>query len=495
MGTTNTTQLIRRIGPRLLLSLILLLPQQVFSLDIDLPDMGDPADALMTPAAEKRLGRAFIRNLQQRERFVEEAVFEEYIETLGNKLANQSDDPGRHFRFYLIENPVVNAFAAPDGHIGVYTGLVLTSQSESELASVLAHEIAHVTQKHLFRTFYRAQNMSMPAAMALLAAVLIGVGGGNAQFGQAAVAGIQAGMIQDQINYTRHNEEEADRVGMDILSRSKFDPRAMPAFFKRMGRANQSFSTRLPEFLRTHPVTTNRIADALGRAGKYPYKQYKENIRYHLLRAWLRYRSFNRPSKAVTHFKDSLAKGRYRNKDAQEYGYALALTKTKNYSQAHSILSRLLKNKPHIVEYRLALAQLESKRGNKSTASRLIKEGRRLQPNSKALALGYVDLMQQQGSYKTAASVISKLIRRYPTDPRLYLKLSRAEGKSGKRADAHAHLAEHYYLQGQLKSATRQLEIALREPSLNDYQSAKFAARLKTIKREYIELEKLRKKR
>ncbi len=494
MGTTYPTQLINKLGPRILLSLLLLLPQQVFSLDIKLPDMGDPADALMTPAAEKRLGRAFIRNLQQRERFIEEAVFEEYIESLGHRLAAKSDDPGRHFRFYLIENPVVNAFAAPDGHIGVYSGLVLTSESESELASVLAHEIAHVTQKHLFRTFYRAQQMSMPAAMALLAAVLIGVGGGG-QFGQAAVAGIQAGMIQDQIDYTRHNEKEADRVGMDILSRSKYDPRAMPVFFKRMGRANQSYSTKLPEFLRTHPVTTNRIADALGRAERYPYKQHNEDIRYHLLRAWLKYRSFNRPSKAVAHFKDSLESGRYRNKEAQEYGYALALTHSRKYDQARTLLKRLLGKRSQMVEYRLALAQLEQNSGNKTEAARLIREGKKLHPNSKALALSYVELLEQNGNHKGAVNVLAKLIQQNPTDPNLYLKLSRATGKQGKNAEAHGYLAEHYYLQGQLKSGIHQLEIALREPKLSDYQAAKLAARLKTIKREYIDLEKLRKKK
>ena len=481
--------------PRLFLSLLLLLPYPAYSLDIELPDMGDPADTLMTPAAEKRLGRAFIRNLKNRQRFIEQPVYEDYLQSLGKRIASNSDNPGRHFQFHLIDSHVINAFAAPDGQIGINTGLILTSESESELAAVLAHEVAHVTQKHLMRTFYRAQQMSIPAAVAMLAAVLVGVSGGGAQIGSAAMTGIQAGMLQDRINYTRHNEEEADRLGMATLSKSKFDPRAMPAFFGRMAKANQAYSSKLPELLRTHPVTTNRIGDSLGRASRYPYKQRKENIRYHLLRAWLKMRSFSQPSKAIKHFKSSLRDGRYRNKEAQEYGYALALMQKRAYGDARPILARLLAKRPRTIEYRIALANLDALNGRTGQALQTIATGRKALPRNKPLAIKQAELYKKRRNHKRSAKILFRLTKNHPNDARLFLKLSRAEAKSGKRADAHAAMAEHYYLEGQLKSAIQQLETALRQSSLSDFQAAKFAARLKNIKREYVELENLRKNR
>lgn len=488
---------LRALGPRLLLSLLLIFPMPAISLDteIQLPDMGDPADAVLTPTSEERLGRAFINSVRERQKFVDEPVYEDYIESLGNKIAANSDDPGHSFSFYLIESPIVNAFAGPGGHIAVYSGLALTTQSESELAAVLSHEIAHVTQKHLLRTFYRAQQMSVPAAVALLAAVLIGVGGGGGDLTRAAVAGIQGGMLQDQINYTRHNEEEADRVGMETLVRTHYDPRAMPAFFGRMGKASQAYSTKLPEFLRTHPVTTNRIGDALGRAEKYPYRQHNDDIRYHLLRSWLKLRGFPQPAKAVDYFTNNLREGRYNNKDAEEFGLALALMQKRQYDQARPILSRLLQGRPQTVEYRLALADLETASGQPALALNLIREGRKGLPENKPLALGQAELLQKQGDYKEAAAVLGKLVKDRPGDPRLLQLLSSAEGRSGHRADAHGHLAEHYYLNGDLKAAIYQLEIALREPAINDFQSAKFAARLRTFKQEYVEQENLRKQR
>ncbi|MBF0255013.1 MAG: M48 family metallopeptidase, partial [Gammaproteobacteria bacterium] len=481
------------LGPRLLLSLLLLLPQPALSLDLDLqlPDIGDPADAVMSPTAEKRLGRAFINSLRQRERFIDEAVFSDYIRDLGRDLVAKSGASPRDFSFHLIENQAVNAFAGPGGHIGVFTGLILTTESEDELASVMAHEIAHVTQKHLFRAFHRAQQMSTPAAVALLAAVLIGVAGGNADLGRAAITGVQAGMMQDQINYTRHNEEEADRVGIDLLAKSSFDPRAMPAFFGKMAKANQAYSTQLPEFLRTHPVTSNRIADAQGRAEKYPYKQRQDSIRYHLLRAWLKARSFNRPSKAVEHFQATLKSGRYRNKEAEEFGLAIALMQKREMAQAGQILRRLLEARPSSIEYRLSLAEVEQKQGKAAAALQLIDAGLAQRPSNRALLLGKVSLLEQTNKPAQAAKLLLELTTDHPQDPELFQRLSRAEARSGKESLAYSHMAEHYYLLGELKLAIHQLERALGgNPS--DFEAAKMAARLRQIKQEDADLQRLK---
>lgn len=496
MGTTHPTQLIsflQHLGPRLLLSLLLLLPQPAWPLDIQLPDMGDPADAIMTPTAEKRLGRAFVLSLRSQQRFIDEPVFEDYIASLGNRLASYTGG-GHSFHFHLIHNNTVNAFAGPDGHIGIFTGLVTTTQSEDELASVLAHEIAHVTQKHLFRAFHRAQQLSTPAAVALLAAVLIGVAGGNTDISRAGLAGVQAGILQDQINYTRHNEEEADRIGISLLAKAKFDPRAMPAFFARMGKANQAYSSQLPEFLRTHPITGNRIGDAQNRAEKYPYKQRQENIRYALLRAWLKAKSYQSPKAALTFFENSLKTGRHRNREAEEYGYAIALIQARDHAKAREILSRLLANRPQTQEYRIALAQLERINKNMAKAQGLIDEGLRSNPDSRPLLLAKVELLELQGRFGDAIAPLERLIKRHAQDPRLFKRLAQAQGRIGKKTEGYANMAKHYYLNGEIKLAVQQLEVAMRAPRESDFLSAKLAAQLRTYKQELQEQERAQKR-
>ncbi len=450
-----------------------------------LPDIGDPSDALMTPAAERRLGRAFLNDLKQRFQFIEEPVFEDYINDLGHRLSSKSHSSARRFRFSLIDSTTVNAFAGPDAQIGIFTGLILTTQSEDELASVMAHEIAHVTQKHLYRTFYRAQKMSTPAAVALLGAVLIGVAGGG-EAGAAAVTGVQAGLMQDQLNYSRLNEQEADRVGMRLLYQSGFNPQAMPAFFANMAKANQGYSTQLPEFLRTHPVSTSRIADTQGRADKYPYKQRREGLRYHLLRAWLRVRGFRSAGQALTHYQGTLKTGRYQHRSVEEYGLALAWMRHRDYAKAIAILSRLANERPGIDEFRIALVQSQAQAGQAKAAMESVRAGLRHQPNSLPLLMARLGLFEAAGQYSAASKILKQLVEKDPQDERLFHRLSQAEGKLNHTAMAHGYRAEYHYLRGEFQAAVYQLEAALRYP-LSDYQKAKFTARLRQCRQAFLE--------
>ncbi len=228
-----------------------------------LPDMGDSAGSIMSRGQERRLGQAFMRNIRHHMTVVSDPLLNSYIESLGGKLVSHSDAGGQPFSFFLVEDHTINAFAGPYGYIGVNTGLILTTESESELAAVLAHEISHVTQRHLMRTFEMASDSNLATAALVIAAIVVGAATDNAGAGMAAAAGAQAGMAQRQINFTRQNEKEADRIGIRILADANYDPRAMPVFFHRLGKANRVYAnTEIPEFLRTHPITTNRIADA-----------------------------------------------------------------------------------------------------------------------------------------------------------------------------------------------------------------------------------------
>jgi predicted Zn-dependent protease len=456
--------------------------------NVALPEIGSAAGGYMTPSQERRLGQAFMRQVRSSMKVVSDPLLKAYIENLGERLVAGSDDINQPFSFFLVENPRVNAFAGPGGYIGVHTGLILTTESENELAAVVAHEIAHVTQKHLLRTFQMADDMSIATAAVVLAAVVLGAATENSDLGMAAATGAQAGMLQRQINFTRANEKEADRVGIGILSHSGFDPRAMPTFFERMGKANRFYDMKeLPEFLRTHPVTTNRIADSRNRAESYPYKQYPDSIEYHLVRANLREKQFSNPKEAIHFFKSSLSEGRYRNEEGQRYGLVRALIRAREFQSARKELNRLLKKNPSRIHYLVLEADLLEKSGQAGKALKVLKNGLRLYPNNYPLSIYYSETLLKVGKPADAQRLLEKLRKTRPLDTELYNLLARASADAGQVNQGHQYMAEYHYHSGNLQSAAQQLEIALRDKNISYYRSAQMAARLKEIRQELRE--------
>lgn len=457
------------------------------AISAELPEIGDPSGGLLTPIQEQRLGQAFMRSIRKHMSVVRDPLMSEYMQALGANLVSSSPSVGQPFHFFLIDNPEVNAFAGPAGHIGIHTGLVLTTESESELASVVAHEIAHVSQKHLMRTFDAANRMSLPMAALLLAAIVAG-GQSNSDIGAAAATAIQAGFMQYQINFTRANEEEADRVGVEILAKSDFDPRAMPVFFERMGRASRFQGSELPEFLRTHPVTTTRIADSRGRAESYPYRQYPGDIRYHLLRATLREAQFSDPKEAVRFFRDTLADGRYLSEAGQRYGYALALMRAREFTQARTELEKLLHEDPHQIAYLVSRARLMLGAEKPESAVSDLKTALELYPGNYPLSLTYAEVLMHVGQPQAARQILEDQVYSRPGDAELYKLLSQATGAAGDIAQAHEYQAEYHYQSGELEPAVQQLEIAFRAEGVTLFQSTRIAARLKEIRQELADL-------
>ena len=476
-----------------LLGLLLSIAPAVRADNIALPDIGASAGRLITPEEERKLGRQFMRSVRRSLPVMDDPLLVEYIEGLGQRLASQADEGRRNFYFFLIDQPVINAFAGPGGHIGVYSGLILATESESELASVVAHEIAHVTQDHLVRAFESASQMSAPTAALLLAAILLG-SAVSGDLGMAAAAGIQAAAIQQQLNFTRQNEKEADRVGIKTLAQADFDPNAMPVFFERMARASRLYENNAPEFLRTHPVTTDRIADALGRAGAFAYRQRQEDLNYFLLRAILRERSFSNPKQAVTHFAGTLKQGRYRQEDAERYGYALALLRDHQAKKARPEARRLIAKAPTNIAYVLLDARIKAQLGQVDKALKSVSTALELFPGNYSLTQYFAELSLEHGQPGKAEKALERALKRRPDEPALYKLRSRAEAAQGNRADAHRYLAEAHYLNGQLERAKQQLEVALRGEQFDFYDAAKLQAKLEDIKSELKE-EKERKKK
>lgn len=448
-----------------------------------LPDFGDASGNLLTPAAERRLGQAFMRSLRTSEKVVDDPLMNDYLNELGARLTRYTDIGSDGFHFFLVDDPSINAFAGPGGYIGIHTGLVTTSESESELAAVMAHEIAHVTQHHLARTWQAASNMSIPQAAVLIAAAALGAAVG-ADAGMAAALGGQAAILQHQIDFTRSNEKEADRVGIDLLAKAGFDTRAMASFFTRMGRANRDASIQLPEFLRTHPVTTNRIAEALDRAANEPYKQPPDDLRYQLLRARLRVAHPQDPDTLVVDLERALDEGRYRNKDAARYGLALALAADKRPADGLKIAKALLDERPGVLEYIATSADLAAQSDHLDEALAILSAGSKRHPRSIPLLLLRGQLLLQAQQPEKALAVTDKLVELWPDDPRAQALAARVYGALNKPVAAHEHLAQAYYLRGNPQAAMRQIEIALRQPGIDFFDASRLESQLDNYREE-----------
>ncbi|MCI0733277.1 MAG: M48 family metalloprotease [Methylococcaceae bacterium] len=434
---------------------------------------------MLTPTQEQELGAAFFRSLHGNIRINQDLEIDDYIESLGERLAVNSDNPLQPFHFFVVIDPAINAFAGPGGYIGVNSGLISTTESESELASVVAHEIGHVTQRHLYRAFEAARRLTIPSAAALLAAILIGTQ--SAELGQAAIIAAQAGSAQYQIDFTRDNEQEADRVGMQNLARSNFDPRAMPSFFERLDRSSRYYGEGPPEFLRTHPVTASRVSDTRGRAEKFPYRQYPDSTGYLLMKAKLIVLTEIKPSQTIRYFESRLERGTDTQKAVARYGYGLAMAAGGQFAQARPILQALMSENPEQAAFINALARIESESGNIEAALKLYTDAIEKFPGNRAVMMDYGVTLLQAEKYERARKLLSDYLRDHKPTPDIYGLLSRAYGNLGQRAQSHRFLAESYYLSGQTEPAIKHARFALENSEGNHYLTALLEDRLKVF--------------
>lgn len=449
---------------------------------IVLPEIGDSSGVLLTPIEEQELGFAFFRSLHGNLKINQDVEIDDFIEALGGRLAVESDNPLQPFHFFVVIDPAINAFAGPGGYIGVNSGLILITESESELASVLAHEIAHVTQRHLYRAIEAARRLTIPSAAALLAAILIGTQ--SPELGQAAIIAAQAGSAQYQIDFTRDNEQEADRVGMQNLARSNFDPRAMPSFFERLDRSSRYYGEGPPEFLRTHPVTTSRISDTRGRAEKFPYRQFLDSTRYQLMKAKLTVLTGVKPSSTLKYYTGRLERGTDTQKAVARYGFGLALQAIGQTAKARAILTQLTEQNPDQDAFIIALAKLETESRNLATGLKMYMRAIKRFPNNRAVLLDYGAALVEAEKFEPARQVFSDFLRDHPPTPELYELLSQVYSQLGQNGQSHRYLAEAYYLSGQTEPAIKQVQIALTSTEGNHYLTTLLEDRLKVFETE-----------
>lgn len=452
-------------------------PAPVFAQD-NLPSLGR-SNTDLSEMDEKRLGREFIRNARRSMPFVEDPELTQYISDLGQRIANSSDEPASEYHFYLIRDSALNAFAVPGGHIAVNTGLIMATETEAELASVLAHEVAHITQRHLARMLDQSKGQGLKMLGALAAAILLG-----GEAGQAAFVAANANAIENRLEYSRGFEREADGIGLQTLARAGYDPRAMPTFFERLQRWGRVYETGAPEFLRTHPLTTDRIADTHVRAESYQSTSNPDPSDFYHVRAKIRATFSDDPGSTAAQFASNLESGDYENETAEHYGYALALTNAGRNSEALRVIDQLLEENPDSVRHQIARGNILAGSGRYEDALAHFKRIHERWPDDRALSLYYASSLIQTRHYAEAKRILKQQLLKDSEDPRIYSLLARAEGEMGNSLLAHQNLAEYHYLRANLQEAYRQLKLAEKYTGDSDYARQSVEARMKDVRRE-----------
>lgn len=432
---------------------------------IQLPDMGDSAGSLISPFQEKELGESFFRNLHSEAVINQDLEIQQYIQNIGHQLAAHSQSPSNPFYFFVVMDPNINAFAGPGGYIGVNSGLILLTEAESELASVMAHEIAHVTQRHLYRSIESVNRMSIPNIAATLAAILIGTQ--SPMMGQAALLGVQAGNVQFQINFTRDHEKEADRIGMSTLYDSNFDPRSMPTFFERLQQATRYYGKGVPEFLRTHPMSENRVADTRGRAEVFPYKQYPDSVGYALTKAKIAVISEPDKNTVLQHFTSLGMQGTPEQRAVANYGMGLAYLDTLQFEQATRIFTQLTEQYPNQPQYISALAKTEMEKHNFEKANKLFAKALNAFPNNDAIKIEYIRCLLKSSQPQQSLQILQKLSSNQQNNPLYFELMAQTYADLHQSGESHRYLAEYYYAVGQTQEAIMQIRLAREEKDLN----------------------------
>lgn len=410
--------------------------------------------------------------------YLDDAEIADYLQQLGYQLVASSSEPGQEFEFFAINDSAVNAFALPGGFIGVNTGLILTAQSESELASVLSHEIAHVTQHHLAR-MVAGQKIDSLASIAVIAAAILAARS-NPDASQAAIAGLQAGSIQRQLNFTRTHEQEADRLGLETLQKSGFDPHAMPVFLGRLQKATHLMDGNAPAYLRTHPVTSERVADIANRLQQIPYRLIEDSLSFHLVRAKLQAIQ-KPPQEALAYFTNALGPRKYGNQTAQRYGLVLALLRNKQpvrAAQEFAPLQAQVTKNPMIATL---AGQLRRNDKNEKGAIGFYRTATQNFPQHRALIYNYAELLLQTRKNEDALKLLNEQVISHPSDPKLFEMQARAYAALGKRHEEHRALAYTYALRGNLHSAIEQLELA-KQAGGSFYQLSIIESELKELR-------------
>jgi len=472
----------------------------------NLPSLGDTERDALSPISEYKLGSEIMEKIRIDPDYVDDALVLDYLNNFGNRLVSMHPEArgeaGNDFFFFAVRDPAINAFALPGGFIGVHTGLMVAAQSESELASVIGHEIGHVAQRHIARSMgQQRQDMLIPLASIVLGAL---AARNNPDAGMAMMTGGQGYAIQRQLNFSREAEREADRIGFQIMRDGGFDTSGMTVFFGRLQTASRSYTDSTPSYLRTHPMTTERIADIEARIREQPYRQHVDSLDFHLIRARVRIlqdQTANGLYEVAGLLRQQARSGNRTEAAAAQYGLAVIALKQGDVAKARALLQQVQK---------LARDQTSGKRneiltslsieiklaGNqKNDAAKEAEAALSQFPGSRGIARQYADVLYAAGRYEDAAQYLRSQVQIYRDEAQLQQQLAKTYAAQGKIALMHMALAESYGMKGGLSSALEQLALARSSPDATFYDNSIIDARereLQAKRREQLKEKKPR---
>ncbi|WP_294254887.1 M48 family metalloprotease [Propionivibrio sp.] len=447
----------------------------------DLPDLGESARAEFSQQLERRIGVSIMNEIRLREpSYVDDADINDYLNRLGQRLAESSANPIGEYHFFAIRDSSVNAFAMFGGFIGVNTGTLLTAQSESELAGVIAHEIGHVTQNHLARQIAREKQNTIPSMIAMAVGIL--AARSNADIGMATISSVQAGMVQAQLSFSRDFEREADRAGYKTLEKAGYDVRSMSDFFERMQKAGHVSEVNAPVYLRTHPLTVERISDMQNRAQNSSYRQVVSSPDFYLVRAKIRAQT-GTAREAVSEFEIALRDKKYASQAAARYGLAFALMRAKDILGAQREMEAIKSLKVSSPIISGLAADIRSAAGDLPAAQAIYREALLRFPQAKSLVYGYAESLYAGRQYDLALQFLESQLQLSLTDYKLYGLQAKTYSALGKRLQQLRAQAEYYYLQGQLGQAVEQLQFAQQANDGNFYEQSAVDARLRELRK------------
>lgn len=445
--------------------------------DYNLPELGDDSSSKFSLEQEHELGRAWLKAFRGRVETVSDPLMQHYLEDLIYRLARHSALSDKRLELVIVDNRALNAFAVPGGVVGVHNGLLLYAENEAQLAGVLSHELAHLSQRHFVRSLdkQKAGNLSMMAGL-LAGIVLAATTGSDA--GIAAIATGQAAAMQSQLRFSREHEQEADRIGMQTLSKAGMDPSGIPSMFEIMNRRLRFNSNRPPEFLLTHPLTESRISDSANRARQYPRNVYTDNLNFQLMKKRAELSLTNNKRELLNHWQHEQ---KIKPSEANSYGVVIALMANDEWQQASAQLQPLLAGDPNRIVYVVANADTLAGQENYSAAITLLRKQLTLNPGNNALTMTLADVLQRAGRAPEAEELLVEQSKRRPDDPALWYQLAEVHGLSGNILGVHTARAEYFILRGFLDSAEKQLHYAWPLTEDNKVARHRLSRRLKDL--------------
>lgn len=457
--------------------------------DVRLPVIGDTASGIISKQQEYELGRTWLKVFRSRVRAYDDPLMQTYLEELLYNLATYSELEDPRIELVIVKNPSMNAFAVPGGVVGFHTGVFSYADNEDQMVSILAHELAHLSQRHFSRgTEAQRANSVLSMAGLLASIVLAATAGGDAA--TAAMITTQGLALDSQLRYSRSNEQEADRVGLATMERANRDPSAVAGMFENLLKSSRYTGSRPPEFLLTHPITEKRIGDARSRTMGATMRHYAQNPEFYLMRARALVAMENYPKNSIDRFTDEINANSL-NTQAVRYGLALAYLKNGELNRAKQQMSQLLKVNPNHLTFLHSDIEIDIAAKNYDLAIARLNNLLELNQNNYPLLVLKSDALWQQHRYDSADDVLTLLSRMRPQDPMIWYRLAEVRGLAGNISGLHQARAEYFMLIGVFDKAREQLGLAENLATGDFKQSSIIRQRLRDLAEMQEKAEKL----